>query len=183
MSSASEDPVKSLLFSHVSGPGPSAMASQGRWADLVRGAAGHCLGPACREAPAEEAAGRLATALLHHMLTASQTPSQRKVELGGVPVDVVVPDLRTLESDPLRAVLVCIPATADLVHARARVAEAARIQPVPANLWAVSGGADLGCRTFVLGPGGGSFAGMMGEIARFGRPGRLRILGAQKGNK
>jgi hypothetical protein len=85
----------------------------------------------------EESLADLCEALLHFLLTASLLPSERKVNLKGTELDLVVPSLKMLKKDPDKALVIQIirvnEELADLECTRS-------IQPYDENIWLVSAG-------------------------------------------
>lgn len=152
------------------------MLGEGRIEDAARHILEGCHGQAAEAGAVQE----LATGMLHYLLTRAMVPSQRKVEYRGIQVDVVVPDLATLGSDPAGALVVCV-LPDDPAGAAARVAEMESIQPVAGNVWLVRRGAGggTGHREFVVSGDGGTFAGIVPEIAGFAGPSRLGVVGDQ----
>ena len=61
----------------------------------------------------DEATSMLATGIMHYLLTVALIPSQRKIKYKGVDVDIVIPDIRTLEKDSKKALVLYIPSSAD----------------------------------------------------------------------
>ena len=49
------------------------------------------------------------TAFLHYLLTIVLIPSQRKIQKNNIDIDIVVPNLKTLETNSKNAILICIP--------------------------------------------------------------------------
>lgn len=49
------------------------------------------------------------TAFLHYLLTIVLIPSQRKIQKNNIDIDIIVPNLKTLETNPKNAILICIP--------------------------------------------------------------------------
>lgn len=82
----------------------------------------------------DEVLGTLGEALLHFMLTASLLPSERKVSLAGMELDVVIPSIKNLTKDPSKALVIQV--VKDSTLQRARQAEGA--QPNAGNLWIIS---------------------------------------------
>lgn len=113
----------------------------------------------------------MATVLMHYLCAALLIPAQRRVAVGGVEADMVVPDARTLTADPGSSLVVCVLESADPAYVGRRISDAGRIQPDAGNVWAVSPRpADTGRRTFVVDPaseGGCSFAGLAGQMMGF----------------
>ncbi|MGI0019780.1 MAG: hypothetical protein ACREAY_04865 [Nitrososphaera sp.] len=83
----------------------------------------------------DETLGTLCEALLHFMLTASQLPSERKVTVSGIELDVVIPSTKSLAKDPARAIVIqVIKAEGDM----AKIRQAEQVQPRRENVWTVS---------------------------------------------
>ncbi len=116
----------------------------------------------------EENLGVLATGLLHYMLTNAMVTSQRKVELQGVEIDIVIPDLKTLEKDPKKALIICIPKTLDKNIIKKKLTELQKIQPKKQNIWLVLT-KDLGfkSKTYVIQKEESSFSSIIYDIAQF----------------
>ena len=83
----------------------------------------------------DESLADLCEALLHFLLTASLLPSERKVNLKGTELDLVVPSLKMLKKDPDKALVIQIirenEELAELEHTKS-------IQPYDENIWLVS---------------------------------------------
>ncbi len=83
----------------------------------------------------DESIADLCEALLHFLLTASLLPSERKVNLTGTELDLVIPSLRMLKKDPDKALVIQIirgiEDLIDLQHIKS-------IQPFYENIWLVS---------------------------------------------
>lgn len=95
----------------------------------------------------EETLGTLCEALLHFMLTASLFPSERKVMLKGVELDVVIPSVKSLTKDPSKALVIQF--VKDGKTDRVRMAE--KVQPNADNLWVVSAKpVDAGHKNYAL---------------------------------
>lgn len=153
------------------------LLAEKRYGGVARAALLGCHERAASMGEMRESVGTLATGLLHFLLMRAGIPSQRKVSYGGVDVDVVVPDLSTLEKSPEDAIVVCIQAGA-AASLLARLAEARKVQPVRDNVWAVaSEHVETQHRQFRVLPDGGSFCDIIDELARYGGSG-LRILGS-----
>ena len=83
----------------------------------------------------DESLADLCEALLHFLLTASLLPSERKVNLKGAELDLVVPSLKMLKKDPDEALVIQIirenEELAELEHTKS-------MQPYNENIWLVS---------------------------------------------
>jgi hypothetical protein len=83
----------------------------------------------------EESLADLCEALLHFLLTASLLPSERKVNLKGIELDLVVPSLKMLKKDPDKALVL------QIIRENEELAELERtksMQPNDENIWLVS---------------------------------------------
>jgi len=85
----------------------------------------------------DESIGVLATGLLHFLLTNALLTSQRKIEYNGIEIDIVIPDLKTLEKDPKKTLLICIPKTSNRREIEQKLMELYKIQPEKKNVWLV----------------------------------------------
>jgi len=96
----------------------------------------------------DEALASACEALLHFMLTASLLPSQRKLAVKGVELDVVIPSVRTLLREPGNAIVIQIYRTDGDAT---RISNARLVQPEGKNIWVVSAGAlSVGYRNYNL---------------------------------
>ncbi|AIF83872.1 hypothetical protein NTE_01811 [Candidatus Nitrososphaera evergladensis SR1] len=87
------------------------------------------------EANDDETLGNLCEALLHFMLTASLLPSERKVTVDGMELDIVVPSVKSLAKNPDKTLVIQVVKTsADL----AKVKQAQAVQKNAENLWIIS---------------------------------------------
>jgi predicted house-cleaning noncanonical NTP pyrophosphatase (MazG superfamily) len=83
----------------------------------------------------EESLADLYEALLHFLLTASMLPSERKVNLKGTEIDIVVPSIKMLKKNPDKALVVqIIRGNEDLK----KLQQTKSIQPYDENIWLVS---------------------------------------------
>lgn len=118
------------------------------------------LGPA-----SDEELGTLCEALLHFMLTASLLPSERKVTVGGVELDVAIPSTKILAKSPDKALVVQVIKT-DLD--KSRVAQAGQAQPRRDNIWTVSAKhVLLGARNYSLASNEFNYATLISDIHAF----------------
>ncbi len=115
----------------------------------------------------EDSLGVLATGILHYMLTSAMLTSQRKVEHQGIEVDIVIPDLKTLEQDPKKTLIISIPKTLDKKIILEKLEKLQTIQPEKQNIWLVLT-QDLGFenKTFVV-QKESNFSKIIFEIAQF----------------
>ena len=128
-----------------------------------------------------EAVGILATGLLHYLLTNALINSQRKIEYDTTELDIVIPDIKTLEKDPKKTLLIFIPKSTDKKIINEKITELERIQPEKENIWAVlSEDIEINKKRFVLSKENNSFSKIIFEIAQFtnvgGATNKFKIL-------
>lgn len=132
--------VKEVLYSVIDSIGKDAIraevssnidAASRRYSEEIISKCVNVIGKAADD----ETLGTLCEALLHFMLTVSQLPSERKVTVSGLELDVVVPSTKNLAKDPSGAIVVQVIKTeGDL----ARIEWAEQVQPRRENIWTVS---------------------------------------------
>jgi hypothetical protein len=114
------------------------------------------------------AVGVLATGILHYLLTNALITTQRKIEYNGSELDIVIPDIKTLEKDPKKTLLICIPKSSDIKIIEEEINKLDKIQPEKENVWIVlSKKITTNKKTFVLSKEENSFSNIIFEIARF----------------
>ena len=128
----------------------------------------------------EKAVGILATGILHYLLTNALLNSQRKVDYQGMELDIVIPDIKTLEKDAKMTLLILIPKSLDKKIIDEKISQLRKIQPTKENIWAVlSDDVSIDCKSFVLSKENNSFSKIIFEIARFSNVGgsnKFKIL-------
>lgn len=128
----------------------------------------------------EESVGILATGLLHYLLTNALLNSQRKVEYKGLELDIVIPDVRTLEKDAKMTLLILIPKSSDKKIIDKKISQLNEIQPNKDNIWVVlSEDVSVDSKSFVLSKENNSFSKIIFEIAQFsnvGKSNKFKIL-------
>jgi len=116
----------------------------------------------------DESAGVLATGLLHFLLTNALLTSQRKIEYHGIKIDIVIPDLKTLEKDPKQTLIICIPKTSNKKEIEQKLMELYKIQPEKQNVWLVlSKELDFENKSYIIEKGNQTFSKIIFDISRF----------------
>ena len=116
----------------------------------------------------EESLGILATGLLHYLLTNATISSQRKIEYDGIQIDIVIPDLKTLQIDPKKTLIICIPKTIDKTSIEQKLDQLQKIQPIKDNIWLViTKKLDFQNKTYVIEKDNASFSKIIYDIAQF----------------
>jgi len=94
--------------------------------------------------------------------------SQRKIEYEGIEVDIVIPDLKTLEKDPKQTLIICIPKTSNKEEIEKKLTELYKIQPEKQNVWLVlSQKLDFENRTYIIQKDNQTFSKIIFDIAQF----------------
>ena len=94
--------------------------------------------------------------------------SQRKVEYKGTEIDIVIPDIKTLEKDPKKTLLICIPKSSNKNIIEEKISQLEKIQPEKENIWVVlSENISINQKYFVLTKENNSFSKIIFEIAQF----------------
>ena len=89
------------------------------------------------EGDVDENIAKLSTSLLHYLLAISLIPSQRKVILDKMDVDIVIPDLKTLSTNPKDSLIICIPELRKSESIAEQITKAETIQSVNENIWVI----------------------------------------------
>lgn len=105
-----------------------------------------------------------AESLMHYLLTNALIPSQRKITINQIDIDIVIPDIRTLGLEKKDAIILYFPKTDDLTKIQARLQKLDTIQPIKENIWMIQkSGLGLPYRTYVI-DGECSFASIINDI-------------------
>lgn len=161
--------VKEYLFEHIekSEVKFQQLFSQAKMAEIINDILDNCYNKVTLMENKEESIGVLATGILHYMLTNSMLTSQRKVTYQGVEIDIVIPDLKTLEKDPKNTVLIYIAKTLNKNIIKDKLAQLHNIQPENNNIWIVLT-QDLGFdKTYVIQKERSTFSNIIYDIAQF----------------
>ena len=128
----------------------------------------------------DEAIGMMATGLLHFLLTNALLNSQRKVECQGLELDIVIPDVKTLENDSKMTLLILIPKSSDKQIIDQKISQLKTVQPISENIWVVlPKDISIDCKSFVLSKENNSFSKIIFEISQFsnvGKSNKFKIL-------
>ncbi len=85
----------------------------------------------------DEDVGIFAESLMHYLLTLSLISSQRKIIENDVEIDIVLPDLKTLSSNPNDSLVIFFPKSNDKNFIQKRIQDLEKIQQVKENIWIV----------------------------------------------
>jgi len=128
----------------------------------------------------EESLGVLVTGVLHYLLTNALITSQRKITYKEQEIDIVIPDIKTLEKDPKKTLLIYIPKSSDIKTIKEKIAQLEKIQPEKENIWVVlSKHLPVEKKSFVASKENNTFSKIIFEIGKFSNIGgtnKFKIL-------
>ena len=175
------NPIKDYLFDYIkSSQTIPQLISEKKFDVVIDEIIQNCYDKICTMDEKDMAVGVLATGILHYLLTNALLNSQRKVEYRGMELDIVVPDVKTLEKDSKMSLVICIPKTSDQKAIEEKITELQKVQPVKENIWVVlSQEIPIENKTFVISKENSSFLKIIFEIAQFSNVGganKFKIL-------
>ena len=105
---------------------------------------------------------------MHYLLTEFLIPSQRKVDKGNVEIDIVIPDLKTLEKNPRDALIIYFPKTSEVPVIKKKIDNLLIVQPIEENIWLIiKNKIDLDHKIFVNDEENENFSNIINEIKNF----------------
>ncbi len=175
------NPIKGYLFEYIEKSEiiPKLIIEK-KFDEIIEEITTNCYDKVISMGEKDESVGILATGLLHYLLTNALITSQRKVEYEGEELDIIVPDVKTLEKDPKKTLLICIPKSSDIKIIEDKVSKLEKIQSEKDNIWLVlSENIPTEKKSFVLSKDNNTFSKMIFEIAKFSNVGgsnKFKIL-------
>ena len=175
------NPIKDYLFEYIEKSEiiPKLIIEK-KFDEIIEEITTNCYDKVISMGEKDESVGILATGLLHYLLTNALITSQRKVEYEGEELDIIVPDVKTLEKDPKKTLLICIPKSSDIKIIEDKVSKLEKIQSEKDNIWLVlSENIPTEKKSFVLSKDNNTFSKMIFEIAKFSNVGgsnKFKIL-------
>ncbi|HEY8110470.1 MAG TPA: hypothetical protein VIG05_06360 [Candidatus Nitrosotenuis sp.] len=164
-------PIKEMLYDQIKSISEQKIQveiSKNKTADLIRHITNNCYPKITKlNGDQHENFEAFAESLMHYLLTNALIPSQRKVTLKAVEIDIVIPDVRTLGSSPKDALVIFFPKTKNLGRILESLKKIEAIQPIKENIWLVQK-TSLGLqhKTYEI-DSGCSFANMINDITAF----------------
>ena len=164
------NPVKDYLFDYLSKADEKIqkLISDEKFSEIIDDVITNCYDKIITLGEKDESVGVLATGLLHFLLTNALLTSQRKIEYQKIEIDIVIPDLKTLEKDPKKTLLICIPKTSEKKEIEQKLMELHKIQPEKQNIWLVLS-QELGFenRSYIIQKEDQTFSKIIFDIAQF----------------
>lgn len=176
------NPIKDYLFEYISKSEKriQKLISDKKFSEIIDDVVTNCYDKIITMERKENSIGVLATGLLHYLLTNALINSQRKVEYREVEIDIVIPDIKTLEKDPKKTLLICIPKSSNKEIIEEKISQLEKIQPEKENIWVVlSEDIHINKRSFLLSKETNSFSNIIYDIAQFSNVGganKFKIL-------
>jgi len=164
------NPVKDYLFDYLEKSDEKILKliSDERFSEIIDDVIANCYDKIITLGEKDESVGVLATGLLHFLLTNALLNSQRKVIYQGIEVDIAIPDLKTLEKDPKKTLLICIPKTSEKKEIEQKLMELYKIQPEKQNIWLVlSQKLNFENKSYVIQKENNTFSKIIFDIAQF----------------
>ena len=115
----------------------------------------------------DENFGVLAESLMHYLLTISIIPSQRKVSMDNVELDIVIPDLKLLKEKPKESLVILFPKSSNMNKINQRISEIKKIAD-QANIWLVlHTDLQVKYKKYLIGIDNNSFNNIIEDITKF----------------
>ncbi len=177
-----QNPVKDYLFDYLSKSEEriQKLIFDKKFSEIIDDVIANCYDKIITLGERDDSIGVLATGLLHYLLTNALINSQRKVEYQGIEIDIVIPDIKTLEKDPKKTLLICIPKSSNKNIIEEKISQLEKIQSEKENIWVIlSENILIDKKSFVLSKENNSFSKIIFEIAQFSNVGgtnKFKIL-------
>lgn len=179
----SEDynPIKEHVFEYIKNSQTiPKLISEKKFDQIIEDVTKNCYDEIMSMGEKDDAVGILATGLLHYLLTNALIPSQRKINYNGTEIDIIIPDIKTLEKDQKKTLLIYIPKSSDANIINEKISQLEEIQHEKENIWVVlSKNIPIEKRSFILSKENNSFSKIIFEIAQFSNVGgvnKFKIL-------
>jgi hypothetical protein len=166
----SESPIKEILYEQINSISEQEIQieiSQKNTASLIRQITDNCYPEIIKlYGDQYENFEAFAESLMHYLLTNALIPSQRKVTLKTLEIDIVIPDVRTLALTPKNALVIFFPKTGNTDMILESIRKLESIQPIKENIWLVQKTSlDLQHKTYEIDTG--SFCNIINDISVF----------------
>ena len=166
--SEEQNPIKDFLFEYIKYKKIQELTSQLKFSEIIDDVLENCYDKVISMGKKEESLAILSTGLLHYLLTNALIPSQRKIKHDGIEIDIVIPNLKTLEIDVNKTLIIYIPKTNDINIIEQKIEELEKIQPISNNIWLVlSKKLDLQNKTYLVEKKNASFSKIIYDIGQF----------------
>ncbi len=129
--------IKEYLFDYLKSKKIQELATQSKFIEITEDVLENCYDKVISMEEKEENLAILSTGLLHYLLTNALIPSQRKIEYKGIGIDIVIPNLKALDIDQKKTLIIYIPKTMNVDIIKQKLDNLKKIQPINNNIWLV----------------------------------------------
>ena len=162
------NPIKEYLFDYTKSKKIQELTAQSKFTEIMDDVLENCFDKVISMGEKEESLAILSTGLLHYLLTNALITSQRKIEYKGVEIDIVIPNLKTLEIDQKKTLIIYIPKTMDVNIIKQELENIKKIQPINNNIWLVlSKNLDFQNKTYIVEKKNSTFSKIIYDIGQF----------------
>ncbi len=163
------NPVKEYLFDYIKNSQIIAqLIAEKKFDKIIEDVMDNCYEKIISMGEKDEVIGILATGLLHYLLTNALITSQRKIEYQGIELDIVIPNIKTLEKDPKKTLLICIPKSSNKNVIDEKISQLEKIQSQKENIWIVlSDNVMIEKKSFVISKEKNTYSRIIFDIAQF----------------
>ncbi len=115
----------------------------------------------------DENYGILAESLMHFLMTIALIPSQRKVSVDNLDLDIVIPDLKLLKEKPEDSLIISFPKSGNIDRINQRISEIRKLT-LQENIWVVlHSDLPLNEKKYLIGIEQNSFNKILDDIMKF----------------
>ena len=163
------NPVKEYLFDYLSkSQHIQKLIKEQKFSEIIEDVTENCHDKVITLGNKDEAVGTLATGLLHFLLTNALVSSQRKIKYNEIEIDIVIPNIKTLEKDPKKTLIIYIPKTSKKTIILEKLKELQQIQPEKQNIWVVLiENIELDFKHYIITKKNGTFSNIIFDIGKF----------------
>jgi hypothetical protein len=137
-----ESPIKSVLYCELNQISESKIQlefSKNNHAKIIKEILDRCIPKILKiKGNSYENLGTFAESIMHYLLTNALIPSQRKVTIKNIKVDVVIPDSKTLVLSPENVLILYFVKSSDMDSVVNYLEKLQEIQPIRENIWLIS---------------------------------------------
>ena len=164
------NPIKEKFFEYIAENSKTiqeSIANQ-KFSDIIKMTIKDCYDAVVKTGNKHENIAVFATAMLHFLLTSALLTSQRKVIHKKVEIDIVIPDIKTLDEDPKKTLIIHIAKTNDKNIIKQKIKELQTVQPEKANIWLVlSENMEFENKHYTIQKDNNTFSNIIYDIAQF----------------
>jgi ribosomal protein L23 len=164
------NPVKDFMFEYIKNSEKKLeqYILEKKFSDIIQDIVINCYDEIIKIGKKEESIATLATGLLHYLLTNALLSSQRKIEHKGIEIDIVLPNLKTLEKEPEKTLIIYIPKTIKKTEIQEKLEQIYKIQPEKQNVWLVlSQNMGFENKSYVIEKKNNTFSEIIFDISQF----------------